>query len=383
MPFTSTASNVLGRLGPGPVQPLTNGGNPFDVFSKASITAASAPNLFSTIQAVRANELERQTKQAQIAAVLQTLAVSPEQAQANKLLEIQSRLAAKGLKLTEQGIVRDESLASEFENFLNQGKIATAAVNITKAGGRLPGGVPVQQFMSSGQGQSTQVPQPTSEPTKSDLFATSANVMGVPDKYHSESGMTREANIKAKVKALENAAETAGKAEQTGSDFKDFAGQYQLALNEVINDPDLGKSIGDSTMNGAVLRTFAKAKTAFGMLPETKAFTDSIQSFATPLAKTAGEDRLTNEDIQRFTALLPNMLSNPSKTDISKMRNLLLKIKSQGGDITTIVSTFNEAGGALSEVSASVASFKEDVKKAGKSIASKSGFTIVGVRDAK
>jgi len=389
MPFTSSAPNFFGRMG-AQTSP-TNFGNPMDVFSKADATRSAMPNLFSTIQAVRANELERQTKQTAIAQALQKLSVSPEQKMANDLLKIQSALAQKGLKLTPQGIVRDESLMSDTDRMINAGKMYQARNSIVEGGGQDPfQGMDMSGGISGTGGGMAQMPAQatsgaTQQPTqgKSDLFATDTNRFGVPSKLMSESGMTREATIKAKMKALEDAAEKAGKSEQTSKDFSDFAGQYQLAFAEVLNDPDLGASMGDATINGAVLRTFGKAKNAFGLLPETKGFVDSIQSFATPLAKTAGEDRLTNEDIQRFTALLPNMLQNPAKTDITKMRNLLLKIKSQGGDIEVILGTFREAGGALSQVVESVGTFKDDVKKAGKTIASKSGFTIVGVRDAK
>lgn len=73
MPFTSSAPNFFGRMG-AQTSP-TNFGNPFDVFAKADATRAAAPNLFSTIQGVRKNELDRQVKQTQIAKVLQDLAI--------------------------------------------------------------------------------------------------------------------------------------------------------------------------------------------------------------------------------------------------------------------------------------------------------------------
>lgn len=73
MPFTSSAPNFFGRFG-AQTSP-TNFGNPMDVFAKADATRSAMPNLFSTIQAVRANELERQTKQAAISKALQELAI--------------------------------------------------------------------------------------------------------------------------------------------------------------------------------------------------------------------------------------------------------------------------------------------------------------------
>jgi hypothetical protein len=73
----------------------TNFGNPMDVFGKADATRAAMPNLFSTIQAVRANELERQTKQAAISKVLQDLVIQQKLApieQAYKQAQTQSEL---------------------------------------------------------------------------------------------------------------------------------------------------------------------------------------------------------------------------------------------------------------------------------------------------
>ena len=68
---------------------MTNQGNPAQGIASAS--QFKTPNLFDTIQAVRQNELDRQAKQAQIATVLQELAMAPQkqayqQAQMKKLL---------------------------------------------------------------------------------------------------------------------------------------------------------------------------------------------------------------------------------------------------------------------------------------------------------
>lgn len=65
MPFSISGSSFFN----GP-KPLTNSGNPFELFSKASATQAAAPNLFGTIQAVRQNELDRQVKQAAVSKML-------------------------------------------------------------------------------------------------------------------------------------------------------------------------------------------------------------------------------------------------------------------------------------------------------------------------
>lgn len=78
MPFTSSAPNFFGRFG-AQTSP-TNFGNPMDVFAKADATRSAMPNLFSTIQQVRANELERQTKQAAISTALQELVMKQQMA---------------------------------------------------------------------------------------------------------------------------------------------------------------------------------------------------------------------------------------------------------------------------------------------------------------
>lgn len=89
MPLSSSASSFFGKLGPQEAGPLTNQGNPAQGIASAS--QFKTPNLFDTIQAVRQNELDRQAKQAQIATVLQELAMAPQkqayqQAQMKKLL---------------------------------------------------------------------------------------------------------------------------------------------------------------------------------------------------------------------------------------------------------------------------------------------------------
>jgi len=162
-------------------------------------------------------------------------------------------------------------------------------------------------------------------------------------------------------------------AKMSSDNFKPFFGALQISMAEV--QKDLGKDVTDATMLGFGLRQVLKAKTAFGLLPETKAFTNEIEAMATPLAKSAGEDRLTNEDIIRFTALLPSLLNSPSKENVAKMRNLINSWKVKGGDeaqgqriVDNFLASFDEAGGILGDVASSIRSFDSDVKKAGKEI---------------
>jgi hypothetical protein len=155
-------------------------------------------------------------------------------------------------------------------------------------------------------------------------------------------------------------------AELTADDFENFAGQFQLSLAELKEV--FGESVDDGTLAGFGLRQAAKVAQRFDKLPETKAFRDRIQSFATPLAKSAGEDRLTNEDIKRFTAILQDTLKGSSETNARKMRNLLLDFEKKGADISTILGVFDSSGGALKQAADLTRNFKEDVKKAGKKI---------------
>jgi hypothetical protein len=75
MPFASSAGNFFGRFGPAQSN-VPSGQSGID-----SLIAGSkfkTGNLFDTIQAVRQNELDRNAKQAQIAQVLQELAMAPQ-----------------------------------------------------------------------------------------------------------------------------------------------------------------------------------------------------------------------------------------------------------------------------------------------------------------
>lgn len=92
MPFSSTGSNFF--RGAAQAQPLTNSGNPFATFSNATKIAGSQGNLFDTIQAVRANELERQTKQTAIAKALADLYTNQQELQ----LKQQEAPAANALR---------------------------------------------------------------------------------------------------------------------------------------------------------------------------------------------------------------------------------------------------------------------------------------------
>lgn len=87
MPFSSTGASFFGRFGPSQNAPEFSGlGNAYN-----KISATATPNLFQTIQSVRQNELERQTKQAAIAKALMDIQQSPleqqyKQAQIKKAL---------------------------------------------------------------------------------------------------------------------------------------------------------------------------------------------------------------------------------------------------------------------------------------------------------
>jgi len=155
-------------------------------------------------------------------------------------------------------------------------------------------------------------------------------------------------------------------AEFTSDDFATFAKRFQLSQAEL--EKTFGKEIGQAGVAAVGLRQIAKFSSHFGGIPETTAFRDSIQSFATPLAKSAGEDRLTNEDINRFTKLLGDTLANSSGVNARKMRDLLLQFRDKGADVSTIISTFKRASGILGDAADLFNSFEGDVQKAGKSL---------------
>lgn len=157
---------------------------------------------------------------------------------------------------------------------------------------------------------------------------------------------------------------------ETGvEDFETFSKEFQLSQAELIKE--YGDTIDDATLAAWGLRQYAKIAQKFGVLPETEAFRDSIQAFATPLAKTAGEDRLTNEDIVRFTALLQDSLGSSSEANARKMRNLLNKFSTKGADLTVILDTFSQMGGTLGRAAELYGSFDADVKAAGDVISGK------------
>jgi len=105
----------------------TNFGNPMDVFGKADATRAAMPNLFSTIQAVRANELERQTKQAAISKVLQDLVIQQKLApieMAYKQAQQQNLLSEMELNPAKKALVEAQTAAYGTTAQYQQDKIA-------------------------------------------------------------------------------------------------------------------------------------------------------------------------------------------------------------------------------------------------------------------
>jgi len=166
------------------------------------------------------------------------------------------------------------------------------------------------------------------------------------------------------------------KAQESAKDIANLAKSFQLSQAELIST--LGPEVDDATLGGFGLRLIGKAMEVGDLLPETSAFRDQIQATATPLAKSAGEDRLTNEDIKRFTALLGDTLSGPSEENVNKFADLLERFANKGADLATIRQTFATSGGSLKAVISRLDTKESLVQKAGETIDKSKGIQTIG-----
>jgi hypothetical protein len=117
---------------------------------------------------------------------------------------------------------------------------------------------------------------------------------------------------------------------QSGAEqLESITGQFERAINEIeIAIPNVLASGPEGFLARKELQI--RGTQLFDEFPELATLRDNLEATATPLAKLAGEDRLTNEDIQRFLKTLFDPTARSLKTNISKSEFQIRKLKKQG-----------------------------------------------------
>jgi len=111
--------------------------------------------------------------------------------------------------------------------------------------------------------------------------------------------------------------------------FKAIVDDYKVAVDEIkAKAPDALKTGFEGYM-GRVGLKFGSSQ-FIDEFPRTAALVDNIKADATSIAKAAGEQRPTDQDIERFIAILLNPSSRSLQTNMAKLESLSKRWKGQG-----------------------------------------------------
>ncbi len=118
-------------------------------------------------------------------------------------------------------------------------------------------------------------------------------------------------------------------AEMLSPTFKAIVDDYKGAVDEIkANAPDALKT-GFEGYLGRIGLKFGSSQ-FIDEFPKVAALVDNIKADATSIAKAAGEQRPTDEDIYRFTSILLNPTTRSLNTNIAKLESLNKRWKGQG-----------------------------------------------------
>lgn len=284
------------------------------------------------------------------------------------VLTLDATLASKGLKRTNQGIVRDESLVSPMNDFIQQGKIAQSYNQQVSAGFIQPGSL--QSFTGSGgmqaqggmnqlspvelqrQNQMNNIPQASQSSQsdknqESDTFATSATLnaanVATSTNVKSASGMTRELETKAKVKADAKKEEAkSGATEQSKSGLR-FVQQYERSFDEIEKKIP---GFSETGLKGKAKRGGASVLNMLDELPETSTLVESAEVFANRMVKSDEGGKITDKDRAVYAKTLVNTLAAPSVKNARLASNELISLADRGGDISENLVAFKNSKNA-------------------------------------
>lgn len=318
--------------------------------------------LDSVLQYKARKEAEEAQAAQAIPQAVQAFITGRQEAKKNMLdmLQIDATLATKGLKRTDQGIIRDESLADPMDAFIKQGNVAQAynqmqTAGMLPAGSGLPsmGGQPQSSGMIGSGGQlnlpqaQSQTQQP-SNPQDSDWFATQStlNVAGQPTSttVKSKSGIKEELGIKkeeskqAKLGEKEAEKETAA-TEQSLAGLR-FVQQYERSFEEIESKIP---GFSETGVKGKAKRGAAGVFNMLDELPETSVLVDSAEVFANRMVKADEGGKITDKDRAVYVKVLVNTLAAPSAKNARLASNELISLADRGAGIDDNVIAFAQS----------------------------------------
>lgn len=213
-----------------------------------------------------------------------------------KMLAINAELAGKGLRLTPQGITRDDSLTSPLEQLVSQAKAAEAAKTM---------GNRDLWIQLTGQTQQTSQPM-TQTPVQQPVGATGVSQMQAPeiDQFTGKPttrGVQQEAiNKQIEAQGLESAKTEAKNAEKVKG-MEAIEGDLESLLSLYNKIPENLKG----PIEGRLLGTPAKA---LGLNKELNTYEDSRGLVLANISREFGGEKgvLTDRDIKRIEDAFPN-----------------------------------------------------------------------------
>lgn len=255
-----------------------------------------------------------------------------------KMLSVQAELAGRGLKLTPQGIIRDESLTSPLEQLVSQSKAAEAAKTM--------GNRPLWESLT-GQGsqQAPQQPQATGvqdqQPAQSSSLIDQMQAPEI-DKFTGKpttAGVQQEAiNKQIEAQGLEKAKTEAKNVEKVKG-MEAIEGDLDSLLSLYNKIPAHDKGPLEGRTRGVVAK-------AIGTDTALTTFEDSSGLVLANISREFGGEKgvLTDQDIKRIKAAFPNKtdtddIANAKIVFIKDFVKRKIEVKTGGKDQATKQST--------------------------------------------
>jgi len=244
-----------------------------------------------------------------------------QQQQANLLdqLKIQATLASSGLKLTPQGVVRDESLTSPIDLLIQRGKAAEAAKNIGDRG-----------LFNALQSTQSQPQQTTSQSGSSSLAQMQAPEIDPFTGKPTSAGVQQE---------LQNKLVETQKTEEVKTDVKNkekMKGMEAIEgdLNSLLSMYNKIPAHDKGPIEGRTRGQFAKA---FGTDVPLTTFEDASGLVLANISREFGGEKgvLTDQDIKRIKSAFPNKTDTDeiAKSKIGFIKDFVrrkIEVKSSG-----------------------------------------------------
>lgn len=293
--------------------------------SETSKAAAATPNLFATIQAVRANELERQGKQAQISKVLQELSQAPLE---RDLKERQFKLDTRKVDISEDANNPVKQLQQIAQYAAMTGNTELLGNIANMLGSQMqPNGVQ-SDADKTGIPNYLGISSPTTSGPNVQIKGGKVSIGTGSNKLDEVQKANLDIAKSQKTSQIKDEAKDKKLSESSMKQLNRLTQRYGASLEELRGfDPEIGrKGVG-----GAISRGIASLGTKVDEFPRTKAFEVEKLPLANMTARMIEGGKITDSDRKIYADAMISALSNPDETNSTLLANQIIDLVDKYG----------------------------------------------------